>query len=152
MFRIDKLTQKAQEALQQTQSLAESNESQVMYPIHLLAALEVKLIGVELHPVRVIDRFAGLDAEQYVVRAGIVLLHVMAVIGRGNANTRALSDPKHVRNDLSLFFQTMIVNLQKETILAEDVLIFRSRLFGLFDPAGKHIRGDFAIQAGRQSD
>ena len=39
MFRIDKLTQKAQEALQHTQVLAESNESQVMYPIHLLAAL-----------------------------------------------------------------------------------------------------------------
>src|ERR1700716_2551922 len=46
MFRIDKLNQKAQEALQQTQALAESNESQVMYPIHLLAALVEERDGI----------------------------------------------------------------------------------------------------------
>ncbi len=39
MFRPDKLTQKAQEALQQTQSLAETNGNQIMFPLHLLAAL-----------------------------------------------------------------------------------------------------------------
>src|SRR4051794_22898842 len=46
MFRIDKLTQKAQEALQQTQVLAESNQSQVMYPLHLLAALVEERDGI----------------------------------------------------------------------------------------------------------
>ncbi len=39
MFRLDKLTQKAQEALQQAQSVAEKNESQVLFPLHLLIAL-----------------------------------------------------------------------------------------------------------------
>ena len=39
MFRIDKLTQKAQEALQQCQAIAEKYESQVMFPLHLLVAL-----------------------------------------------------------------------------------------------------------------
>ena len=39
MFRLDRLTQKAQEAVQQAQSIAEKNESQVIYPVHLLAAL-----------------------------------------------------------------------------------------------------------------
>ena len=39
MFRLDKLTQKAQEALQQSQALAESGESQVMFPLHLLISL-----------------------------------------------------------------------------------------------------------------
>ncbi len=39
MFRIDKLTQKAQEALQQAQSIAEKNGSQVLFPLHLLVAL-----------------------------------------------------------------------------------------------------------------
>ena len=38
MFRLDKLTQKAQEALQQTQAIAEKHESQVMFPLHLLVA------------------------------------------------------------------------------------------------------------------
>src|SRR5262249_400812 len=39
MFRIDKLTQKAQEALQLCQNIAEKHGSQVMFPLHLLLAL-----------------------------------------------------------------------------------------------------------------
>src|ERR1017187_2375754 len=46
MFRIDKLTQKAQEALQQAQSIAEKGESQVMYPLHLLIALAEEREGI----------------------------------------------------------------------------------------------------------
>src|SRR5271157_5140124 len=46
MFRIDKLTQKAQEALQQSQAIAEKNESQVMFPIHLLLALAEEKEGI----------------------------------------------------------------------------------------------------------
>ena len=36
-------------------------------------------------------------------------------------------DPQHVGNDLALLLQTVIVDLQKETILAENVLILGSR-------------------------
>src|SRR4029077_12211688 len=46
MFRLDKLTQKAQDALQQTQSLAEKNDSQVMFPLHLLMALAEEKEGI----------------------------------------------------------------------------------------------------------
>src|SRR5580704_4187965 len=46
MFRLDKLTQKAQEALQQTQGIAEKSESQVMYPLHLLTALAEEKEGI----------------------------------------------------------------------------------------------------------
>jgi ATP-dependent Clp protease ATP-binding subunit ClpB len=46
MFRLDKLTQKAQEALQQTQAVAEKHSSQVMYPLHLLIALAQEREGV----------------------------------------------------------------------------------------------------------
>src|SRR5271163_2877561 len=46
MFRLDKLTQKAQEALQQSQAIAEKNESQVMYPLHLLTALAEETEGI----------------------------------------------------------------------------------------------------------
>jgi len=46
MFRLDKLTQKAQEALQQTQALAEKNQSQVMFPLHLLIALAQEKEGI----------------------------------------------------------------------------------------------------------
>jgi ATP-dependent Clp protease ATP-binding subunit ClpB len=46
MFRLDKLTQKAQEALQQCQAIAEKHESQVMFPLHLLVALAEEKEGI----------------------------------------------------------------------------------------------------------
>src|SRR5579864_7374419 len=46
MFRLDKLTQKAQEALQQSQAIAEKHESQVMFPLHLLIALAEEKEGI----------------------------------------------------------------------------------------------------------
>jgi ATP-dependent Clp protease ATP-binding subunit ClpB len=46
MFRLDKLTQKAQEALQQCQAIAEQNGSQVMFPLHLLIALAEEKEGI----------------------------------------------------------------------------------------------------------
>ena len=46
MFRLDRLTQKAQEALQQAQAVAEKSESQVMFPLHLLIALAEEREGI----------------------------------------------------------------------------------------------------------
>ncbi len=46
MFRLDRLTQKAQEAMQQAQSVAEKNESQVLFPLHLLIALAEEAEGI----------------------------------------------------------------------------------------------------------
>jgi ATP-dependent Clp protease ATP-binding subunit ClpB len=46
MFRLDKLTQKAQEALQQAQSIAEKHEGQVLFPLHLLMALAGEKEGI----------------------------------------------------------------------------------------------------------
>src|SRR5215471_5171673 len=46
MFRLDRLTQKAQEALQQSQAIAEKNQSQMMFPLHLLIALAEEKEGV----------------------------------------------------------------------------------------------------------
>ena len=46
MFRLDKLTQKAQEALQQAQAIAEQNQNQVIFPLHLLIALAEEKEGI----------------------------------------------------------------------------------------------------------
>ena len=46
MFRLDRLTQKAQEALQQAQAVAEKSESQLMFPLHLLIALAEEREGI----------------------------------------------------------------------------------------------------------
>ena len=46
MIRFDKLTQKAQEALQQSQEVAGSSDSQVIFPLHLLVALAEEREGI----------------------------------------------------------------------------------------------------------
>ena len=46
MFRLDKLTQKAQEALQQAQAIAKKHEGQVLFPLHLLMALAGEQEGI----------------------------------------------------------------------------------------------------------
>ena len=46
MFRFDKLTQKAQEAFQQAQSLAEKSQHQAVHPLHLLIALASEREGI----------------------------------------------------------------------------------------------------------
>jgi ATP-dependent Clp protease ATP-binding subunit ClpB len=46
MFRLDKLTQKAQEALQMAQSLAERSGNQVIFPLHVLISLAQEKEGI----------------------------------------------------------------------------------------------------------
>ena len=65
MFRIDKLTQKAQDALQQCQVLAEKNGSQVMYPLHLLISLAEEKEGI----VRPVLEKCGVQPDAIVAEA-----------------------------------------------------------------------------------
>ena len=46
---------------------------------HLLRGLEVELVGVEAPVVRVLERVAGLDAEQGLVRIGVAGIEVVDV-------------------------------------------------------------------------
>ena len=45
MIQFDKFTQKAQEAIQQAQSLAGKNQHQAIHPVHLLIALANEKVG-----------------------------------------------------------------------------------------------------------
>src|ERR1017187_2301960 len=70
MFRLDKLTQKAQDALQQCQVLAEKNGSQIMYPVHLLIALAEEKEGI----VRGVLEKCGVHPDAIVAEARRLLL------------------------------------------------------------------------------
>src|SRR5579863_5276713 len=65
MFRLDRLTQKAQEAVQQTQALAEQTGAQVMFPLHLLIALAEEKEGI----VRPLLEKSGVQPEAIVAEA-----------------------------------------------------------------------------------
>src|ERR1044071_9650738 len=77
MFRIDKLTQKAQEALQQAQGLAEKNENQVMFPLHLLIALAEEKEGI----VRSVLGKCGVHPDAIVTEAQRLLVNVPKATG-----------------------------------------------------------------------
>jgi ATP-dependent Clp protease ATP-binding subunit ClpB len=65
MFRFDKLTQKAQEALQQSQAVAEQNQQQAVHPLHLMLAL----IGEREGIVRPVLEKTGTAVETVVLDA-----------------------------------------------------------------------------------
>src|SRR6185369_8374339 len=47
---------------------------------HLVRRLDVEFVGRKLHPVRIVHRLAGLDAEQHLMRLGIFPVQIVAVI------------------------------------------------------------------------
>src|SRR5262249_35652205 len=117
------------------------------HTVHLFTCFEIELIGVELHAIRIVHCLAGLDAQQNIVRAAIVLTHVVTVVRGNDSNAGPLADAQHVWDDLSLLFQTVIVNFEKETIFSENILILRCCLLSLFNPTAQNVCGYLAIEA-----
>ncbi len=77
MFRLDKLTQKAQEALQHSQAVAQKNETQVVYPLHLLVALAEEREGI----VRPVLEKCGVQPDAILTEAQRMLGSVPKVSG-----------------------------------------------------------------------
>ena len=127
--------------------LIQKNRDFTKNTIHLLAGLEIKLIRVKLHPIRIVDGFARLNAQKNVMRAAIIFVHVVAVVGSSRPDARALGNAQHVGNDLALLFEAVIMDFEKESAFAEDILIFGGALLGQFDAARQQVRSDFAVQA-----
>ncbi len=65
MFRFDKLTQKAQEAVQQSQAIAEKQQHQALTPLHLLIALAGEREGI----VRPVLEKCGVHPDAVVLEA-----------------------------------------------------------------------------------
>ena len=54
--------------------------------IHLVGGFEIKLVGLDLQAIVIADRFAGLHAEQHIVRVEIRPLAVMTIVGRDDGD------------------------------------------------------------------
>src|SRR5258708_12091258 len=64
---------------------------------HLVGALYEELVAVKLQAVGVMNRLAGLDADQNVLRMRIVLAEIVAVIGRPHWGARLFFQLKQAR-------------------------------------------------------
>ena len=59
---------------------------------HLLLAAEVEVLRLVAHPVFIVHRFAGLDAQQDVMGLGVLLPEIVGVIGADHGDTGLLMD------------------------------------------------------------
>ena len=79
MLRFDKLTQKAQEAVQQAQGIAEKNQHQALHPLHLLIALASEREGI----VRPVLEKCRVHPDAVVLEAQRMLGSIPRVTGAG---------------------------------------------------------------------
>ena len=59
---------------------------------HLLLAAEVEVLRLVAHPVFIVHRFAGLDAQQDVMGLGVLLPKIVGVIGADHGDAGLLMD------------------------------------------------------------
>ncbi len=86
---------------------------------HLLGRLEVEVVGVELPALRVLERVAGLDAEQRLVRARVFMLEVVDVAGRDEPEPGALGELREQRVDPLLLLEVRVLDLDVRVVGAE---------------------------------
>ena len=119
---------------------------------HLLRGLHVELVGVEAHPVRLVHRLAGLQAEQQVVHPGVGLLQVVAVVGGHERDAELLVDlPQALVGDLLLGYGVLL-DLQEIVVLAEDVAVFGGGADGIVQTVLADEVGHLAAQAAGEGD
>ena len=78
VFRFDKLTQKAQEAVQQAQEFAGQNGHQAVHPLHLLISLSNEREGI----VRPVLEKCGVQADSLVIEATRLLTSIPKIAGQ----------------------------------------------------------------------
>ena len=90
-------------------------------PRHLLGRLEEELVRVELPVVRVLQRVAGLDAQERLVRDRVAGVEVVDVAGRDEREARLVGEGDQVRIDLRLLGEAGVLDLDVGGVAAEDL-------------------------------
>ena len=88
---------------------------------HLGGRLEEELVGVELPVVRVLERVAGLDAEQRLVCARVLVAEVVDVARRDERQAGGLGGAREHGVDARLHVEPGVLHLDVDGVLAEDL-------------------------------
>ena len=92
---------------------------------HLRRRLQVVLVAVELEAVRVVERRAGLDAEQRRVALRVLRVRVVQVVRRDDRQRQLLREAEQVLLHPALDRDAVVHQLDEEVVLAEDVAELR---------------------------
>ncbi len=118
--------------------------------VHLGGRLEVELIRPVAHPPRRIHRLPGLDAEEEVVRLGVVALEVVTVVGADERDAGLARDFQEPLVHLPLGGDPVVLELEEEVSLAEDVAIADGGGRGSGQIAAEDVVRHLALQACRE--
>ena len=90
---------------------------------HLLRGFHVELLGGELPAVGIVQRGAGLDAQEGLVRARVTGLEIMRVVRPCHRRADRLRDPQRLRRDLDLLGEAVRLDFHEVVVLAEGLLV-----------------------------
>src|ERR1019366_5752354 len=119
---------------------------------HLHGTFHIKLVANELQTVGVIDGFAHLNAKHYVLRVGIVLAEIVAVISRDQRNAEVLLQLQQVRLDARFLRQSLVLDFEIEISFAKNVAKRNRSFAGCVVPPFREALGDFTLETGGQTD
>ena len=89
--------------------------------LHFRPRLQVELLAVEPHAVGVVDLRAGLDAEQRVVRPGVLGADVMDVVRADDLQVEFARELEEIGGDLVLRREAVILDFDEKVLAAVDV-------------------------------
>ena len=118
---------------------------------HLPWAFKVELLGVHLHTFGIVDRRAGLDAEQDLLRPGMVAADVVDVVGDDQGQPQTPGQGDDVAVDGLLLRQAVVLQLQVEGA-REDVGVPARGLLRGRDVLAQQVPRHLRREAGRQGD
>ena len=119
---------------------------------HLLRALQVELLRVELQPLRIALELLLLDAEQHVVRLRVAPHRVVEVVRRDERDVERPRERDLLREHAPLVRDAVILQLHEEAIGTEDVAVASRRLLRAAILPGEQQRRQLARQTSRQAD
>ena len=93
----------------------------------------------------IVDRLAGADAEQNVVRAMVALRQVVHVVGRHERHVQLARNRREALVDDQLLVDALILHLEEEIPRTEDVAKLRGGLQRLALAAGPNLGGHLAL-------
>ena len=120
--------------------------------IHFIRRFDVKFVGLELHPVGVLNGLAGLDAEQDALHLGVILPQIVGVVGSCHRDAGLPRQFDELGQDDRILFEAVVLQFNVVIALAEQVLIPQGRGFCPLVVSRQNGLRDLACEAGRQTD
>ena len=118
---------------------------------HLVARLHVELVRLHLHAGGIVQRALGLDAHEHVLHLPVLFFEVVHVVGRNQSDVRLARELHQKRQDLLLFGNAVILDLNVK-VLAERFFHLQGKRLCLFVLARKKKARNTPRKAGREAD